>query len=795
MRDMGVGIMLIIEKYTGVGWEEIVMKNFRFKIFLKYLAKYLCVVVVFSILLMYLYIAMFNITKQNILKDEYSTLSKSVSILNQKIEAAISITQNIQKSSYLQRFYQLDRELQPEEYYSMIRVQNDINNLKMQYDIDCCVYILFKNNHLFISDTMISPEYESIFSHFLCYEKEDVAALREKALQTSEPIQFVETQMVHYLNGQDIYALTCIMKPMGRVSANYTIIYTLDMADFVASLDSLEDEQQFVVITDGDGNILLDRRYGRESFPVSPKEAEEITLDGVDYTVLSVQSEYLGLAVIKGMQTEVFESELATILRIVKLYIICVLFFSVLLSFLLSFRQYSGINKVLDSLEAREEPSPGSSEYTYISSAVQTVLGENQRYELECADLKKSIRNRLFEKALQLGVYTRDEKEEFIKYVGCDVDFFCVVSLNVPNRAGRTGESAETELLLTKLFYFSKEKIAQHFPYTVSMHLGISELDILILLKDNDSSDCQKIYLVMQEVGEEILASFGCPVEIGISRIGCGIENIRTCYLQARQAIRQVSEGSGFIVCLAGQPYEDSNITEELNIERQLFDLIVAEDQNAVLALFQRLARHLKKIVFSSDQEIMQLFFQIRIPIKNAREHIVKEEDVIPLPDYRVDATVGQLMNALQETALKLCQYSLERKKLHRNSIRKEILCYIREQYADGNLCAAMIADHFGISEKYVFKAIKEETGLALGKYVENIRMGRARELLEGTSLSAAEISRMVGYESITTFYKTFNRVFGIAPIALRESLREDREKGQNREKGQDREKEQDRGK
>lgn len=753
------------------------MKNFKFKIFLKYLAKYLCVVVVFSILLMYLYTAMFNITKQNILKDEYSTLSKSVSILNQKIEAAISITQNIQKSSYLQRFCHLNRELKPEEYYSMIRIQNNINNLRTQYDFDSCVYILFKNNPLFISETMISPEYESIFSHFLCYEKEDVADLREKALQTSEPIQFVETQMVHYLNGQDIYALTCIMKPMVRVSANYTIIYTLDMADFAASLDALEDEQQFVAIADGDGNILLDRRYGRESFPVSTKETMEITLDGVDYTVLSAQSEYLGLTVIKGMQTAVFESELATILRIVKLYIICVLFFSVLLSFLLSFRQYSGINKVLDSLEAKEGPAPGSSEYTYISSAVATVLDENQRYEQECADLKKSIRNRLFEKALQLGVYTRDEKEEFTKYAGCHVDFFCVVSLNVPDKAGNAGKSEETELLLTRLFFYGKEKIAQYFPYTVSMHLGIRELDILILLKEDDSSDCQKIYEVMQEIGEEMLVSFGCPVEIGISRIGCGIENIRTCYLQARQAIRQISEGSGFIVCLAGQPYENSNITEELNIERQLFDLIVAEDQNAVILLFQRLARHLKKIVFSSDQEIMQLFFQIRIPIKNARERIVREDGVIPLPDYSADATVGQLMNALQESAVKLCGYSLEQKKLHRNSIRKEILSYIREQYADGNLCAAMIGDHFGISEKYVFKAIKEETGMALGKYVEDIRMGKARALLEDTSLSAAEISRMVGYESITTFYKTFNRVYGIAPIALRESLRENRER------------------
>ena len=85
----------------------------------------------------------------------------------------------------------------------------------------------------------------------------------------------------------------------------------------------------------------------------------------------------------------------------------------------------------------------------------------------------------------------------------------------------------------------------------------------------------------------------------------------------------------------------------------------MAEDQNAVILLFQRLARHLKKIVFSSDQEIMQLFFQIRIPIKNARERIVREDGVIPLPDYSADATVGQLMNALQESAVKLCGYSL----------------------------------------------------------------------------------------------------------------------------------------
>ena len=83
-----------------------------------------------------------------------------------------------------------------------------------------------------------------------------------------------------------------------------------------------------------------------------------------------------------------------------------------------------------------------------------------------------------------------------------------------------------------------------------------------------------------------------------------------------------------------------------------------------------------------------------------------------------------------------------------------------------------MVAEQFHISEKYVFKLVKDETELPFGKYVENLRMQKAKELLIQTELSASEIAKMVGFHSITTFYKAFNRVFGVAPIAWRESYK-----------------------
>jgi AraC-like DNA-binding protein len=55
-------------------------------------------------------------------------------------------------------------------------------------------------------------------------------------------------------------------------------------------------------------------------------------------------------------------------------------------------------------------------------------------------------------------------------------------------------------------------------------------------------------------------------------------------------------------------------------------------------------------------------------------------------------------------------------------------------------------------------------------QYLTELRMQRARQLLQETSLPLYEVSNRVGYESEMAFAKTFKRITGTTPARFRKN-------------------------
>lgn len=106
---------------------------------------------------------------------------------------------------------------------------------------------------------------------------------------------------------------------------------------------------------------------------------------------------------------------------------------------------------------------------------------------------------------------------------------------------------------------------------------------------------------------------------------------------------------------------------------------------------------------------------------------------------------------------------------------RQDVISFIQENYSDSNLCAGMLAERFGITEKYVFQIVRDCTGKSLGDLIKEIRFSKAEELL----LSAVDINKIpeqIGFNSLNTFYKAFKRNYGISPGQWRELNQEGQE-------------------
>lgn len=81
---------------------------------------------------------------------------------------------------------------------------------------------------------------------------------------------------------------------------------------------------------------------------------------------------------------------------------------------------------------------------------------------------------------------------------------------------------------------------------------------------------------------------------------------------------------------------------------------------------------------------------------------------------------------------------------------------------------AKEFAEMFGISESSFKLYFKSVFGMTYMEYFRHIRMKKAAELLENTTLKVAEISLAVGYENQGKFARAFQDEYGAAPLEFR---------------------------
>ena len=73
------------------------------------------------------------------------------------------------------------------------------------------------------------------------------------------------------------------------------------------------------------------------------------------------------------------------------------------------------------------------------------------------------------------------------------------------------------------------------------------------------------------------------------------------------------------------------------------------------------------------------------------------------------------------------------------------------------------------ISPYYFSKVFKEESGLNFIEYLTNIRIDKAKELLDSTSLSIKEICVSCGYTDPNYFSRSFKKKVGVTPTEYKE--------------------------
>lgn len=92
---------------------------------------------------------------------------------------------------------------------------------------------------------------------------------------------------------------------------------------------------------------------------------------------------------------------------------------------------------------------------------------------------------------------------------------------------------------------------------------------------------------------------------------------------------------------------------------------------------------------------------------------------------------------------------------------------YVQEHYQE-SITLEEVSAAVGFSPSYFSVLFKKETGEGFSRYLINVRMEKAKELLQETNYPVAEVCREVGYSDIKHFVQTFRKTTGLNPAQYR---------------------------
>lgn len=98
---------------------------------------------------------------------------------------------------------------------------------------------------------------------------------------------------------------------------------------------------------------------------------------------------------------------------------------------------------------------------------------------------------------------------------------------------------------------------------------------------------------------------------------------------------------------------------------------------------------------------------------------------------------------------------------------------YIDNNYSDPELTLIKVSNLFNINKTYLSKLMKEQLGYSFTEYMTEVRMSKAKELLntEISQVKMYEIAKKVGFRSQHYFSRVFKNNQGMSPLEFRNKV------------------------
>ncbi|MBP1993845.1 helix-turn-helix domain-containing protein [Paenibacillus eucommiae] len=490
--------------------------------------------------------------------------------------------------------------------------------------------------------------------------------------------------------------------------------------------------------------------------------SQRFFIEGSDYYFFE-KGAATGITYVNVIPTENIASQVSRM----NIALIVLLAFSVLISLfisiLLSYKFKHPIQRIVESLQ-RMNPNfqlhSKINEFNLIGSNLKTMMLTNQ-----------NIRQDLQHKTTLLQKYGYLDKVKSINYSNKDVHslidtskpfYFVMYRLHLTRQFH---ELVYEEQKKTSYFFeFINLNMQQRFPESVTLQ-SEKELIFSIVFADEGSSTeplLETLHFMKQVFEKDVDYYF---LSIAVHPELRSPAQFTTAYEEAEQIIRlrqlnnqtQIITGTDIPpISYCFSPTEESQFAAHLQAGKEADMLELIERMTDHLHKHHAPAHFFKQFANEAVSKILVGLSAQQIDISEL------QSEFFPYEQIKEIVTLEQYIDFFRQLIGRAAALANARI-TNQDPIVTFILNYFQQHYSE-EIYLEMVADRLNITTSYMCKYIKQKTGKTFGSLLDEIRINKAKELLEADDCKIQEIAAQVGYQNANSFTRMFRRLTGVTP-------------------------------
>lgn len=695
-------------------------------------------ILIFILLIIPMFLEAFKLLEDNIEKNAYTEMDQGVQLLANEIEAINNVICRLQMDKNYAYVRGMKGSVKSSEHYIMHEISNDLLELTdiLFFSVGPRVYF---SNGIIISPQMpymeVYQENESIIcSTSFGGQEEWLSTLG----QENYSYQFLPVDTFYSLGTGTFDGISYVNTYKGfenYAKGMFITIFPVDTILDITGLKRLIDTANIKIEDTKTGELLYTNHLNIDS----PKS--EFSIQGNQlYVMVEIPKNY-------------FLNQMQGMFVMAGIYVFLFLVIAVLVSFLLAYRNSRPLHRIITALDKytdtiEEDRSRG---YAYIEKSIDIMADRIRKNQINYKRLNDEMDHWLLREQIIHGLEGDHLKKLQMKLRNYAIPFrLCI--LHIAHGECEIPSSEVRELLEQSgisINFFSKVR---------------PNLFVMIPVQNRVCVEWKKIF---EDIVTQIEAVWQCESSVFVSQSLNSMEHLNEVYHAGRYSMKNLSN-----LKVVMQEQLESNMENSLSefnlLENvKLTDLILDGCEHEAKEL---ISGQWYQVSISNVYSTMEQLFYVQTAVLNSISGKLGCNKRIDTLKY--SENIHNIEDELLTFVEELCAIARKMKETHKNELAIKIVECINDNFTDHNFYMEILEEKFGVSAKTINRAMKSYINQNFSKYLEQLRIQRARELLKNTDISVDTIAFASGFGSDNTFYKVFKRVCGVSPGAYRANQR-----------------------